>query len=175
MGKEKQEEVFVIGAKRAWERIKYSGIYDLQRLLNLLKKYLLDRNYDLDQKEHTEKITTAGKESKIEWEAFRRVSDYVKFVIGFEVWILRNVEVVIEEDGRKLRRQKGDIELRFRASIKKNYRGPFGKGNAGEFLRQTYEKYIIKSVLEDYEDKIDKECRGMIEEAKEILETFKSR
>lgn len=169
MGKEQKKDVFVIGGKPGWTPIKYSGIYDLRALMNSINSYLNSRRYNVIQIEHTEKVTAAGREIKIEIAPFRDVSDYVRFSINIIVSILRNIDVVVEENGRKVKRQEGDVDILVKAKISKNYKSTFSPTKGGELFRKTYEKYITKKKLEEYEDKLKAEIKELMNKIKETL------
>ncbi len=173
MGKEKKEEVFVHGGERGWTAIKYSGIFDLRELVNAINSCLSDRNYIPVQVEHSEKITTAGREVIIDIEPFRDVTEYVRFSLRVTIIVLRMVDVIVEEEGRKVKKQKGDLEFMIKSSIKKNWKKTFSKSSSGEFFRQTYEKYMAKKVLLGYEDKVEAEANEIINKVKEVLHSFK--
>ena len=173
MGKEKKEEVYVHGGDRGWTTIKYSGIFDFNELMNSINSYLGDRNYIPVQKEHSEKITPAGREVVIDIEPFRDVTEYVRFNIRVSVLVFRMVDVMVEEEGRKVKKQKGDLEFMIKANIKKNWKKTFSKTSSGEFFRQTYEKYFTKKMLSDYEDKLEAEANELIKRVKEVLHSFK--
>ena len=71
--------------------------------------------------------------------------------------------------------QKGDFTIRFKSKFKKNWNNSFGRSGFQEFLRQLYEKYIIKQRLVGYEGKLWDETYGLIDLTREILEVPKRR
>lgn len=168
MGKEKDESVYIHGSKVAWVRMKHSGLYDFRQLMSAARAWFLSRNYYIMESEHSEAVKGGGKESRFDWKAVRRVTDYVQFWVQFEVVIYRELDVVVEEDGKKKRMQQGDIEVRFRTWILKNYRKTF-RGPGKEFFRQTYEKYLIKRELKGYEGKLDTEGNALWDVIKATL------
>ncbi len=173
MGKEKSDEVFVLGGKRGWASIKYSGIFDLHALLNAVNGCLGARKYFPVQVEHSEKVTPSGREVIFEIQPFRDVTEYVRFSIDIVIVILRMVDVLVEEQGHKIKKQKGDVEFMLKASIKKNWKKTFSPAPSGEFFRKTYEKYIVKKQLSDYEDKLEAEAKELINEVKDVFHSFR--
>ena len=172
MGKEKQEKINVHGGSINWVRLKYSGLYDIEKLMGAARQWFLDHKYIVIESEHSEAVKGSGREIRFEWKPERKVTDYIKFMFEFEVVILREVDVVVEEQGRKNKMQQGDLELRFRTAMAKNYRKTF-KGVGKEFLRQTYEKYLIKRELEGYEAKLNSEGDEFWDLMKQVLGSFK--
>lgn len=173
MGKEKKEEVFVLGGKRQLLRVTYSGIYDFKALIGNIKSYLNHKNYVIADEEHTESVKPNGREIKIVMSPFRDVDEYVKFKMNFIILFFRELDVIVEEDGRKVKKQQGDVEFWVKCSIQKNYKKTFAKSKFGEFMRQTYEKYLTKSRLENYENKLLKEAQDLVDEVKKSLGLLK--
>lgn len=134
--------------------MKHSGLYNLHELLNATRGFLQGKGYFIMDSNHSESVKSSGKEISFEWKAVRNVTDYLQFFFQVEIVILREVDVLVEEQGHKVRMQQGDIEVRFKTWMNKNYRQTF-HGPTKEFLRQTYEKYIIKQQLSGYEGKLN--------------------
>ncbi len=170
MGKEKKKEIGVLGGGRQLLRIDYSGVYDLNALLQTIKGFFLEKKYVIIDEEHTESVKPDGRGIKIVMKPFRDIDEYVKFQIAVELLIWRSLDVVMEEaSGKKIRKQKGDIEFRFKATMIKNYKKTFAENKLSELMRQTYEKYIIKKRLLDYEDKLYNEAQDLVSRIKRTL------
>ena len=153
MGHEKSEKNYGHGGAISWVRLKYSGLYDLDALLGAARGWFNKMKYFVIDTEHSEAVKSSGKDITIIWEPERNVNDYVKFQFKLEISIYREIDVLVEEHGKKVRKQQGDMEIRFRNVMVKNYRQTF-RGPAKEFLRKTYEKYLIRSELDDYRRKL---------------------
>ena len=165
MGKEKETENIVHGNKRAGFQITYDGVYDLDELLRAITEWFSQWVYDVAPEEHSEKVGGDGKELKIIIKAFRKVTEYVKFVVDVEIVILREVDVVVDYKGKNLKQQKGEVQVRVKTMMQKNWMKTFS--DKQEFLRQTYEKYIMKKTLSNYEDKLRLEGDSLIRLIKE--------
>jgi len=133
--------------------LKYSCIYDLDALLGAARGWFKTMKYFVVDAEHTEAVKSSGKEIIIVWKPTKNVNDYVQFQFEFEISISKEFDVLVEEDGRKVKKQQGDMEIRFKNAMSKNYRQTF-RGAGKEFLRRTYEKYLIRSELDDYRKKL---------------------
>ena len=104
MGKEQKEtEVYVIGDKRGSARIDYSGVFDMVGLLGSIKNFFIKRRYAFLQKEHSEAVKTSGRDFKFEINPFRNVNDYMRFYFLVTIEGRRCVEVLVEEDNRKVK------------------------------------------------------------------------
>ena len=172
MGLEKEKEIFVHGSKVRWLRLKHSGLYDIEKLLSVAKAWFNERKYTFVETEHSEAVKSAGKEGKMSWTPFRNINNYLRYWFEFEIVIYREVDVVAEDGGRKLRMQQGDLEFRLKTKIIKNYRNTF-RGPGKEFMRQTYEKYLIRRELRDHMIKLQAEGDDLLNEVKKVLGSFR--
>ncbi len=170
--KERTEDVYVTGGPRRYFRIMYSGIYDIDTILANISKWLSRRKYAPIVSEHTEGVTSAGLNVRMIMIPFRNVNEYIRFFIEIEIDILRGVDVLVEENGRQIKKQKGDIEIRTRSFMRKNYRMTF-KGRGKEFFRRTYEAYVIKQELDNYEAKLRDETKELLDFIGEVLQKFR--
>ena len=153
MGAEKNDKNFGHGSDISWVRLKYSGLYDLDALLGAARGWFNRSKYFVIDAEHSEAVKSSGKEITVVWRPVRSVNDYVQFQFEFEISITKEIDVLVEEHGKKVKKQQGDMEIRFKNAMAKNYRQTF-RGPTKEFLRQTYEKYLIRSELDDYRRKL---------------------
>ncbi|MFH0936420.1 MAG: hypothetical protein V1815_01935 [Candidatus Woesearchaeota archaeon] len=171
MGKEKLLQIYVVPP---WATIHYNGILNFDKIHSDLRKWFSSHKYFFKEKNMTTKETGYGKEEvEFEWEAFRKVDDYVKFYIEVHFKVHRLVNVLVEENGKKIKKQRGEFFIRFKAYFKKNYNATFSKQPISEFARQLYEKYLIKRRLLNYEGKLWVETNDLIDHAKDILHVLK--
>ncbi len=172
MGDEKDVEVYAIGNKRATAFTKYSGALDMVDLLNVIKTWFGKRYYDVAEKEHSEAVKSAGKEITLEFEADRKITEYVRFKINVKIYILRLIDILVEAPEGKVKKQQGEVEISIKSWMVKNYKGTFKKKEKSkiqEFFRQIYERFIGKKHLDDLKDKLVAETLMLIDEIKTSL------
>ncbi len=108
-----------------------------------------------------------GKVIEFNWEADKEFDRYISFVVTMDVLIIAK-KIELEEDGKKLERLKGLMEFNFSAYLDKK-EDFFGKGNFGKQLRRLYEKYIIRSKVEDAEEALLRDVMELINEIKAFM------
>jgi len=79
-------------------------------------------------------------------------------------------EVEITEAGKKIKTNKGVIELKVKGELVRDYDGKFEKTAFNKFLRSIYEKWVIKSRIDQYEDKLIGDCDEFLAQAKAFLD-----
>jgi hypothetical protein len=151
------------------EKIKHAGIFDFKNTYNFVYEWLRNNEYLVEEKAYTEKITPTGKELEIEWVAFRKISDYFRFVLKFRWLILGLTDVEVNKDGVKVKMNKGVFEVKIIAYLEKDYESRWVATAFSKFLRGLYDKYIIKSRIQQHEDKVAGELLDLVAQIKAYL------
>jgi hypothetical protein len=150
-------------------RIKHRGLFDFKDLYEFLYDYLIDENYDIMEGKYVEKIKGKSKDVEIKWEAAKEVSDYFRFVLTLDWVILGMKSSDVEKEGKKITIDDGDIEIRFKADLVKDYESRWEHHPFWLFLRGIYDKYIIRTRVEEYEEKLFGEIMELLKQTKSFL------
>jgi len=151
------------------EKIKHVGIFDFKEAYNFVYNWLIANEYFVEERIYTEKIKPEGKEIEIEWLAYRKISDYFRFVLKFRWFIIGLTDVETVREGIKIKSNKGAFELKVDAILEKDYESRWEATAFSKFLRGLYDKYIIKSRIQLYEDKIADEMSELVAQVKAFL------
>ena len=151
-------------------KIKHKGVFNFSELYRILHDWLLDQNYDVNEKAYKELIVAGGaRDIEVEWEATKKVSDYFKFEIKSKLRIFGMTNVEVEIDGEKQKMNKGQLELDVACAIMKDYELTWEKRPSLKFLRGLYDKYLIKDRSIQFENKIIAEMDEFVAQAKSFL------
>ncbi|MEA3378139.1 MAG: hypothetical protein U9Q69_00715 [Nanoarchaeota archaeon] len=167
MGKEKQRSIGIIED----QIIKHNGLFDFDAILKAIPVWYSKHNYNAMQKAHSQKKKGAGGYLEATWVGEREVTDYVKFVIKVDIWLRDYIDVAIEEKGETRKMNKGNLEITFNSVIEKDYQGIFISKREVEykFIREMYEKYVIKKKLQNFETKLLNETQDLIRHIQKFL------
>ena len=152
-------------------KVKYDGIFSFSGFYKFCYDYLTDElGLSVAESKYAEKITGDSKEIKIEWEGEKKVTDYFKytFKVEFNIIGLKNVEV--QREGKKMQTNKGLVEMGVKGIFVSDYDGKYDASPTLRFFRGVYEKWIIPSTIEQFEDKLIANCDGFLGEAKAYLD-----
>jgi len=150
-------------------KIKQSGIFNFKGFYEFLYDYWMDENYDVYETQYIEKVLDENsKNVEIWWSARKEISDYFKYEITGHWIILGMRKVKVQKDGKEISMDSGTLEITFEATLQKDYQNKWNKGSL-KFLRKTYDKYIIKSRIEDHELKLFQEANETITQMKSFL------
>ena len=150
-------------------KIKQKAIFHFKDFYSFTYNWLVGESYKVVEKVYAEEITGDSKKIEIKWEAKKKISDYFRFLIQVDWIILGLKSVEVQREGKKLKMNSGQVELKIKGVLVKDYEHRWEDRPIWKFLRGVYDRYIIKSRIEDYEDKIKNEVEEFIEQSKAFL------
>jgi len=150
-------------------KIKQSGIFDFKEFYSFIYDWLKGEGYGVDEKVYSEKIAGDAKDIEIEWEAKKKVSDYFKFVIKVSWNISGMKKVKVKKEGKEINMNSGGVSIKFAAVLVKDYESKWEDAPIWKFLRGIYDRYIIKSRIDQYEDDLMGELDELIAQCKSFL------
>ena len=151
------------------QKIKQTGYWNYKDLYNFCFNWLKDEGYKLKEKEYTEKITSFGKEIILKWEASKKITDYFKHVIEVKWHILGMKDAEVEQEGKKIATNKGEVGIEIKATLVRDYENRWEDRPFYKFLRGVYEKYIIRATREEYEGDLEDKAKEYLKEIKAFL------
>ena len=152
--------------------IKYRGYMKFADFYKFCFEWLTEETglSDLQEKKYTEKVKGDTKEMDIEWEGSRKLTDYFKMEIKvvFEVRMLKKVE--IQKGDKKINTEEGEVKVKVTGTLIRDYQGKFDQSGFLKFLRAIYEKWVIPSRVDQFEDKVAGDCIEFLDQAKAYLD-----
>jgi hypothetical protein len=150
--------------------VKYTGIYSFKEFYKFSYDWLLEElSFDVQEGEYGEKIVGDGKDVKIKWKAEKKVTDYFKFIIKVTFEILGQKEVEANRDGVKVKTNKGELKIKIKGELQRDYDSKFEQNAFTKFWRSIYDKYIIPARIKQYENDLIGKCDGFANEMKAFL------
>lgn len=152
-------------------KIKYDGIMDFKDFYKFCYLWLTEESgLDVVESKYAEKISGDSKGIKVKWEGSKKVTDYFQFKVDVEFEVLGLISVEVVQDGKKVKRNKGSVEVSVKGTLVRDYDGKFEHTSSQKFLRGIYEKWVIYSRIKEYEGKIIGECNEFLSQAKAFLD-----
>jgi len=150
--------------------MKYSGIFSFKDFYKFCYDWLSEETgLGLAEEKYEEKIKGDEKDISIDWSGSKKITDYFKseIKVSFSVSGLKGVEVT--EGGKKIKTNTGGVKIGVKGVLVRDYEGKFETTPFQKFLRGVYEKWVIPSRIEHFEEKIFGDCDDFIEQAKAYL------
>lgn len=152
-------------------KIKYNGVFSFKDLYQFCYDWLTEETgLDISEKKYSEKISGDSKRIDVEWEGAKKMTDYFKFEGKVEMQIIGLTNVEVTQDGAKIKTNKGSIEMKMKGTLVRDYKGKFEIDAFRKFLRGIYEKWVISSRVDEYEEKIAGDCDKYLDQAKKFLD-----
>lgn len=152
------------------QKLKQKGYWNYVDLYNFCFDWLKDEGYKVKETEYVEKVSGFGKEILLKWEAHKKVTDYFKQVIYVDWHILGMKDAEVEQDGKKISTNKGEIAITVRAELERDYEERWEDKKFWKFLRGVYEKYVIRTTVDEYEGDLDDKATEYISDIKGFLQ-----
>jgi hypothetical protein len=152
-------------------KIKYSGVVNFSEFYKFCYDWLKDQTgLTLAEDKYAEKLSGESKNIDVDWTGTREMTDYFKFEakVSFKVIGLTSIEVT--QDGKKIKTNKGSVEVSIKGTLLKDYEGKFEKSAFQKFLRGVYEKMVIPARVDEYQGKVIGDCDEFLSQAKAYLD-----
>lgn len=152
-------------------KIKYNGIVDFAAFYKFCYDWLKEEmGISVSENKYAEKLAGDSKKITVEWSGGKEMSDYFKsdIKVSFNVDGLTNVEIT--EDGKKIKTNKGSVELGISGTLIRDYKGKFEKTALQKFMRGVYERMVIPERIEQFQGKISGDCDEFLSQAKAYLD-----
>ena len=88
--------------------------------------------------------------------------------VNFRILGLTNVE--INQKGAKIKTNQGQVDVKVKGTLVRDYEGKFETTASKKFLRSVYEKWVIPSRIEQFEEKLITDCDEFLNQAKAYLD-----
>lgn len=152
-------------------KIKYVGIFNFKDFYQFCYEWLSEEfGLTVEEEEYSEKISGPVKNIDIKWKGSKKVSDYFKNEIKIEFKIIAMSEVEINQGGTKVKTNKGEVGVKVKGLLVKDYEGKFETSAKMSLWRGIYEKWIIGGRVKEYEDKLAGDCDEFLGQAKAFLD-----
>lgn len=159
-----QREIVASGLK-----VKQKSIFDLDELYKVLFRWFELYGYVLQELEYRDSAEGDSKHLEIKWKAEKAVDDYVMYVIRLNFLILGLQKVEVEENGVKVKKYTGDLEMNFYAFLAKDYENKWADAGYAKVFREIYDKYVIKKRMEGLYRELYEELYKLLDEVKAFL------
>ena len=156
--------------KKVFEQnLKHEGYWSYKELYDFSYLYLKEEDFVLFEKKYEEKVNERGKDLKVDWYVYRKVTDYFKYTFDIQ-WRVRGlVDAEAEVGGKKTKTNKGEIKVKVIGILERDYEEKWEKKPLWKFLRGIYDKYIMRTTIDEHEEKLVNEATDFFNELKSFL------
>jgi hypothetical protein len=136
------------------ERIDFTGPFDGNDLLRMIQNFTFERGFDYVQDKDFEHNTKEGKQ--IEWQAapYKKITDYVRYIIKIIIIGEDIKKIDIQKDGKKTKIEHGKLIVYLDGIIQYDYDDKWDERPLFQFIRTLYDKFIFKAYSERFEQRL---------------------
>ena len=151
--------------------VKNTGLFQFSDFYKFCYDWLTqETGLDISEDKYKEKLTGNAKFINIEWTGTKKVTDYFKYEIKVEFVIENMTDVEVAKDNVKMKSNKGAVQVKVKGNLLRDYKGKFESTATRKFMRSIYEKWIIASRIEEFEDKLFGKCDEFLSQVKAYLD-----
>ena len=151
-------------------KVKQAGLFDFKEFYKFAHKWLKDSDFEVTEKNYAEKVKDVNsKDIEIEWDAKKKATDYFRYIINVKTRVLALQDVEVQEGGRKIKTNKGEVEVKILAELEKDYEHRWENNPFSKFLRGIYDRYVIKNRIDDHEVKLQVIADDFLSQIKSFL------
>jgi hypothetical protein len=135
-------------------KLKYSGLFSFYELFRMVDHWFIEKGFDKFEKKNFEYVYPTGKQIEIEIEPWRKMTDYLRYVIKINFYLTNIREVEVVRDNTKMKLNQGSVEITFDGYLDQDYENRWEHKPIFVFLRTLFDHYVFKIHTEKYEQGI---------------------
>jgi hypothetical protein len=151
-------------------KVKYGEIFNFAEYYKFCHDWLEDEGFWLVEDKYVEKLKGDAKEIDVAWTCKKKVTDYFLFEVKVSFKVINMKKIEINYGGNKINTNKGTVETSVGGTLVRDYEGKMETSGFIKFLRGIYEKWVIPSRVEEFEDKLVDICNDFLGQAKSYLD-----
>ncbi len=147
-------------------KIKWNGIFDLDLTYKKMKQWIDFRGYgdNFEEEEYSQAERGENKDIGLRWYAEKSVGAYFAYVIELDFRLTKIKDAEIERNGRKIKVNHGNFELRLAATLVKDKNDKYKI----KFVQRIYET-IVKNRIDEHSAQLYGEVYEFQEFIKKII------
>jgi len=151
-------------------KAKHGGIFSFKDFYKFCYDWLTEETgLNIQESKYEEKISGDSKELEIEWDGSTKLTDYFKFNLKVAFAVRNLKEVEITQDGKKIKTNQGTVTVKVKGILERDWQGKFESSGSQKFMRAVYEKWVIPSRIDQFEEKVIGDCDEFLGEVKSYL------
>lgn len=153
----------------------YKGLFRFRELFRVIDFWLRDKFYDKKEKQNTKAELPTGIQYTLQFEPWKKVTDYYKIELRIELVASEVKELEIEINGEKQRVNHGTVEVRITGYLIFDYENKIEDKNKPflYFYRHLMNFFVYKHATRKYLEMTVDEATDLENSMRSYLNTFK--
>lgn len=155
------------------QRVTYEGLFSFAELMRHIDDWYTTKGYMPVEKKTIESVKPDGKYIEYWFAPYKKINDYVKFIIWIRVLGSDLKEKEVERDGRKEMLVEGKVQFVFDSFIETDWEHRWETKPMFYFFRTVWDKYVFKPFLSGYPSMVKEDTHDLINQTKSFLNLYK--
>ena len=136
------------------EKIDYSGPFNLKDLLNDIENFIWEMGFDKRQDKDFEINTANGKSIEWQYSPWKKISDYVRYIIKVRVLGFDIVKTDMRHNGEKNKVDNGRLIIVIDGFVEYDYDSYWDDKPILHFFRTIFDYFVFKAYTENFEQRL---------------------
>ncbi|MCP3683956.1 MAG: hypothetical protein GY861_14830 [bacterium] len=154
-------------------KLTYDGLFNITMLYRTIDNWFMENGFDKREVRNQEHLKPDGKYIEIELQPWKKITDYARHVIKVQIKMLRIQDVEVEQDGLKVKVQKGRVNIIFDSYLDTDYEGRWEMKPFYFFLRTVFDKFVYRTYTSQFEDLLVEKTSNLFATIKAFLNLHK--
>ena len=165
-------QVTGIKEESLYQVIRYKGVFDINELYKIVHDWLISRGYQVHEAKYkTIALQTGGKERSFDWNAHRKVTEFVMYWINLHFQFQDIMDIEVVKDGKKKTLQKGLILIRLQHTVELDFGERMTRSKFHKSMVTFLQVVMWRKKLDTlWEDKLRFKCYELMNIIKESLD-----
>ena len=153
--------------------VTYNGLFSMREVYRMIDFWFMEKGYTKHEVIVKEDDGEHGKKFFMCTEPYRKISDYVKYVIRCEVECRDVKEVEVEKDNALIKMNFGECNVVVTGYVVTDYKGRWIKDGFTYFLRGLFDRYVWRNYIAKGESGLVDECNHLVSQVKGLLNLYR--
>jgi hypothetical protein len=160
------------GDKSLYQVVRYKGIFDINELYRVINDWLVSKGYQVHESKYKSiALQTGGKEKTFDWNAHRKMTEFIMIWIDLHFQFQDIMEVEVVKNGKTVKLQKGLIMVRIQHRLEYDFSERMGRTKMGNVIVKFMTQIMWKKKIDSlWEDKLRFKCYELMNVIKETLD-----
>jgi hypothetical protein len=152
--------------------IRYKGVFDIHELYKIIYDWLISRGYQVHESKYKSiALQTGGKERSFDWNAHKKVTEFVMYWINLHFQFQDLMEVEVIKDGKPKKLVRGLLLIRIQHKLEFDFGERMGRTKFHMSMVNFLTKIMWKKKIDTlWEDKLRFKCYELMNIIKETLD-----
>ena len=154
-------------------KLDYKGPFEFNALCRLINAFTKERGFDSRYDKDFEINTKTGKH--IEWQIspWKKITDYIRYMVKVRILIDDMVKVEVIKDKKKVKVDNGRLIMFIDGFIEFDYFHKWDQHPFFMFLRSLYDRFIYKAYTERFEQRLVYDIHHLHDRTEKFLNVYR--